>query len=122
MKKSFNSLVSMLINSNDVMFSFIWRDDLDFNKAAQQFETDLLPFLIREERVSEWPGTELDGEGATMKYYELTTESYQILSKVSSPFEFLSPFYPEDVAMYKDSKLVYASCSHEKIEWFASEE
>jgi len=109
-----------LFSEGDTKFSFVWRDDLDFNESSKQFEEILRPFLINEERVSEWPGTELEEVAATIRYYELCKGSANVLKKFDSPLEFFSPDFPEDLAVYKNGELVYGSCSHEKIEWIAN--
>lgn len=111
-----NNLISDF-SENDIQFSFVWRDDLDFNQHSKQFENTLRPFLVNNNRVSEWPGTELEEVAATIRYYNLCEGSAKILKQFSSPLIFLSPEYPEDFALYENGQLVYGSCSHEKIEW-----
>lgn len=99
-------------------FSFVWRDHLDYDKNAEEFESALRPFLIKEDRVSEWPGTTLEYVAATIKFYIWCPESVALLRCVESPTEFLSPAYPEDLAIYKaNEELLYGSCSHEDMEW-----
>lgn len=116
MKYTIDYLISNF-SGNDTQFSFVWRDDLDFNESSKQFESVLRPFLVNEDRVSEWPGTELEEVSATIRYYKLCEGSANILKKFSTPAVFLSPDYPEDLAFYRNGELVYGSCSHEKFEW-----
>ena len=112
----YQSLLNKAITDFD-SFSLIWRDELEYNDNAKNFEQKLNPFLIQEDRVDEWPGTQLESMSATMKVYALSNESIQCLKKVSGPFEFLSPSYPEDLAFYRKKETVYASSAHEKVDW-----
>jgi len=37
-------------------FSLIWQDEYKFNDNAKDIELKLQPYLLKEERVKEWPG------------------------------------------------------------------
>lgn len=113
-----SSILEKARNLKSPEFSYVWRDDLDFDDHAKEFEERLMPHLIREYRASEWPGTELDELAATIRRYNLNDESAKVLSCVEKPFDFISPSYPEDLAIYVDGKLYYACCSHERFDWF----
>jgi len=99
-------------------FSLIWRDHLDYNKNAKEFEKSLRPFLVAEKRVKKWPGTELDAVAATIRFYRLEDESIKILKRNKFSYEFLSPSFPEDLAIYRGDEVVFSSCAHEQLEWF----
>ena len=111
-------LIKLLFTEDDARFSLVWRDDLDYNDHCKDFEKLLNNYLIEEKRVNKWPGTELDSIAATIRYYHLNKNSASILERVVSPFDFISPNYPEDIAFYKEGKLVYGSIAHEQYDWF----
>lgn len=99
-------------------FGLVWRDDLDYNSDAVEFDKKLRHLLISEKRDQSWPGTTLQDGFATIKFYKVTHESVEILRQVGSSFNFLSPSYPEDLFFSDAKEVVYASCAHEKLEWF----
>ena len=99
-------------------FSFVWRDELDYNENAIKFDEKLKPFLIKEYRTDKWPGTQLDCKSAVIKIYNLSAESIKCLENATTQYDFVSPFYPEDLAFYKKNNVVYASSAHEKKDWY----
>lgn len=99
-------------------FSLVWRDQLEFNEECHKIEKELKPFLIREERTDEWPGTKLFGSLATLRYYQINEITISILKQANNFKSWLSPDKPEDLAFYKNEKVVYSSIAHEDDEQF----
>jgi len=98
-------------------FSLVWRDEFDFNSECESFEASLKPYLLREERTSSWPGTEIFGALATVRFYKVTNGAIEVLRSIKSYKSFLSPDLPEDLAFYKSGKVIYGSIAHESDEW-----
>src|SRR5882672_12771973 len=48
-------------------FSLVWRDQLAFGRSAKAIEESLSPFILREVRTDEWPGTKLMGHLAAVR-------------------------------------------------------
>ena len=99
-------------------FSLVWRDGLKFNSTSKQIEQDLRPYLISEVTTDEWPGTKLFKAKAIVRTYSVNPESVKVLGRVKNVFDWISPGYPEDLAFYKKSNVVFASIAHEKDAWF----
>ena len=99
-------------------FSLIWRPGERCDRAV---EAALSPHLVSEERVVEWPGTKLlGGPPATMRTYQLSTLSSQILKTVDGLYSWQHPEHPEDLALYSASgQLWLGSIAHEGDAWFA---
>ena len=89
MNNSFEEVLLRLAKSDETSFSFIWRDYIEYNESASKFEETLKPFFLKENRVSSWPGTELDEVAATQRVYKLDNDIAQILLSFGSPFNFL---------------------------------
>jgi len=117
--KSFPELLSWASDACSE-FSLIWRDECTYSLVAVDFDKQIAPYLLKEKRVKEWPGTELMEEKATMKLYKVCRESLDVLRRVSSIYAFISPDYPEDLAFYINGEVSFASISHEGISWFES--
>ena len=90
----------------------MWRDEFDFNSKCIDFECSLSQYLVREERTSSWPGTEIFGALATVRRYKVSEGSISILSGIKSHKSFLSPDLPEDLALYKSGQVIYGSIAH----------
>ena len=107
---------------NSSYISFVWRDELDYNQNAKDFEKSIGKYKVLEKRVNQWPGTMLLEDSATLKIYKLCDEIIKVLYCVDYVTEFLSPNYPEDLAIYdENNNILYASCSHEGLEWYGSD-
>ena len=113
---NYESLLEMGLEKSD-SFSLVWRDELEYNDHCKSIENMLLPFLVKEERLDEWPGTKLFGSLATVRRYSVSSESIEILKKANSFSDWQSPNYPEDLAFYKGGEVVYLSIAHENEEW-----
>jgi hypothetical protein len=99
-------------------FSLVWQDQIIFSQSADDLQNKLLPYLIKEERASEWPGTKLTEIKATLRLYQTTSKSVNVLKKVGGVYNFLAPNYPEDLVFYKKSAPWFVSIAHEKDSWF----
>ena len=99
-------------------FSLIWRDDLKFNENAKRIEVELQPYISKEERVRQWPETELSMIAATCRTYRVNDTSISTLRSVPSVYHWRAPSYPEDLAFYNRGKVYFASIAHESESWF----
>src|SRR4051812_10440493 len=61
-------------------FYLVWREQLEFNESAQQFEATLRPWEIDSVRTDTWDGTRLLGHYASVRHYRLDRESADILA------------------------------------------
>ena len=102
-------------------FSVSRRTDWKEEKTANKLYQKLLPFFLREEDTDEWPGTKIFGATATVAFYKLTEKSKSVLSQIHL-FEMVMPFYPEDLALYKnDGSCWFGSVAHEQMAFFMDE-
>ena len=98
-------------------FSLVWRN-MAFDQSAFDLLDELSPWLISDNSSHKWPGTELFSDKARVKKYEVNEKTMQILSVVSSVYDWIAPKYPEDLAFYKNNKAIFASVAHEGESWF----
>ena len=83
----------------------------------------LRPYLIESKAVSEWPGTKLFWELATLYIYYLNNETAYLLYKSEDNlFKWLLPHLPEDLVFYKNNKPLFVSITHEKDAYFELED
>jgi hypothetical protein len=99
-------------------FSLVWRPEFNFENSAFKITEELAPYLISEKSTNKWPGTEVFGNKALLRTYQLNKESSNILKQVSSVFDWVAPKYPEDLAFYNNNKIMFASVAHEDMAWF----
>jgi len=116
--KEYQSLLTRASNEADE-FSLVWREEFIFQQSALSIDMKLSPFLISELKTSSWPGTELFGGFATLKKYSVSPESIALLNEVKSVYDWLAPKYPEDLAFYKNGKVLFWSIAHENEAGFA---
>lgn len=83
--------------------------------GGQEVVDALRPFLVEEREQSEWPGTLLFGNTATVPYYLANHESLRILERsASSVFEWQQPERPEDLCFLRhDGSAWFLSIAHE---------
>lgn len=85
-------------------------------------ERDLKPFLIRELKTNEWPGTRITGPNALVRHYKVSRKSIEVLARAGSFRNWRAPDFPEDLAFYRKGELAYFSIAHEDEESFVDEE
>ena len=103
-------------------FSLVWRDQFQFEGSAYEIKQALKPYLVANDRTSEWPGTILIGHEAIVRRYRITEESISLLHKADGLYSWLQPKLPEDLAFYTAEDAVWmASTSHEGEAWFIDE-
>jgi hypothetical protein len=96
-------------------FSLVWQHQLQFDDGAAALEAKLRPFLVAENETSEWPGTTLLGNGATVRMYSCSSASMRVLASAGGLFAWESPARPEDLAFYApDGRCWLGSVSHER--------
>ena len=99
-------------------FSLVWRESDRFKDEAKKFTKRLEPYLISKIRTNRWPGTKIRGGKAIVRTYKVCPESISELRVVSDVFAWLPPYLPEDLAFYKNDKVVFTSIAHERIASF----
>src|SRR5882724_9595680 len=72
-------------------FSFAWRNQLRFDVSAHEIARMLEPDLICQTTANEWPGTQLIGTSAIVRYYNVTSHSMQVLQTVNGLYKWLCP-------------------------------
>ncbi len=96
-------------------FSLTWRHQLDFDANAKQVEDALRVALIRQETTATWPGTELIGHAAVVRFYKLSPAAQLVLDDASRLYAWLAPGHPEDLAFYTQAgEWWLASIGHEQ--------
>lgn len=101
------------------LFSLVWRHQFKFEKSADEIAIALRPFLISEAQTSKWPGTKLLGHKATLRYYQITSESTAELRRAGRLYAWMQPHVPEDLVFYLSVDEPWlVSVSHENIAWF----
>src|SRR5882757_7424145 len=75
-------------------FSFAWRNQLRFEASAHEIAKFLEPDLVCQTTTNEWPGTQLIGNSAIVRYYNVTGRSMQVLQTVNGLYQWLSPGLP----------------------------
>lgn len=96
-------------------FSLAWRHQLEFDANATQVERALRSSCIRQQTTNTWPGTELIGHTAVVRFYALSPAAQVVLESASRLCAWLAPHRPEDLAFYTPSGRPWlASIAHER--------
>jgi hypothetical protein len=96
-------------------FSLTWRHQLQFDAAAKQLEKALRPSLIRHHVTDTWPGTQLVGHAAVVRFYSLSPVAQRVLDDVTRLYAWRAPGRPEDLAFYTQAgRWWLASIAHEQ--------
>lgn len=108
------ALLSFALQRNS-LFSLVWRDQLDFIESAATVAERLQPYLLREHRTHEWPGTELFGHLATVRLYQMSPSAVSVLIEAGSLYAWAAPERPEDLAFYAGEGVPWlGSITHER--------
>lgn len=119
---SIKEITSALLNYADT-FSFVVREGKDVSKEVIDLVESLKVYLIESKKVSEWAGTKLFWEQATLYTYYLNNESAFVLyTSEDNLFKWLLPYRPEDLVFYKNNKPFFVSITHEKDAYFELED
>ena len=96
-------------------FSLVWRDQLSFDASAAALKGVLRPFMIRQTRSSDWPGTTLIRHSAMVRTYRWSPDSARTLAAADRLFAWHAPARPEDLAFYApDGRCWLGSIAHER--------
>lgn len=98
-------------------FSLVWQN-FAFEPSAFILAEKLSPWLMSDYSSSAWPRTQLIGQKARVKTYQLNQHTVEILKTFNSVFDFIAPYYPEDIAFYKEKNIIFSSVAHEAQAWF----
>jgi hypothetical protein len=94
--------------------AFITRPNLGRSATAAQLLDDLSPWILEETSVTEWPGTRLVDDVATLHRFETVPDIEPLLRRVDRLYGWLQPDYPEDLSFYNaDGAVWLGSCAHE---------
>ena len=97
----------------------MWRHDVGQNQAARAVAEALAPCLIAEERVREWPGTQMLGAPVPLRRYRFSDEALAVLMKAPGLYAWQAPDRPEDLAFYDEGGVVWlGSIAHEGAAFF----
>lgn len=119
---SVKEIASALLDYADT-FSFAVREGKDISKEAVDLLEGLKPYLIESKKVTEWAGTKLFWEKATLNIYHLNSETaYLLYINENNVFKWLLPHLPEDLVFYKNNKPLFVSITHEKAAYFELDE
>lgn len=94
---------------------FVVRNGLEFNSNCDLFLNKMKPFIISEESVREWPGTELlDGVAKIFKF-RVSKDAVEVFcSLVTRLSDFIQPNFPEDLCFLReDNSAFFVSITHE---------
>lgn len=84
--------------------------------SATRILERLEPFCEKASRQSEWPGTRLTSDQATVYHYALCTESLSILKdSAEGLYDWVQPHRPEDLCLLRgDSPPILVTIAHER--------
>lgn len=96
-------------------FSLAWRHQIKFDPGAHAIAKALRPSLIRQQVTDTWPGTELLGHTAIVRFYKVSPGARRVLEAVDRLYMWRAPGRPEDLAFYRpDGRWWLASIAHEQ--------
>ena len=97
-------------------FSLVIRDSVPLKDSATRLVEKLAPFTTSRSRQSEWPGTELLDETATVLRVVLSSDSAGVLEETAlGLFDWVQPGLPEDLCLYRfDGAPWLVTIAHEK--------
>jgi hypothetical protein len=96
-------------------FSLTWRQQLQFDAVAKQVEEALRPSLVRHRVTDTWPGTQLLGHAAVVRFYSLSPAAQLVLDDATRLYAWRAPVRPEDLAFYTPAgRWWLASIAHEQ--------
>ena len=103
-------------------FSFVWRDQMEFERSASDFEVQIRSHLASEKRSNEWPGTWSASNENIVRRYHCEENSINKLARVNGVYSWIAPQYPEDIVFYlPNGNPWFVSIAHEKTSWFEGE-
>ncbi len=96
--------------------SLVRRRGVRSSPEAEALWAKLRPFAVSETEESEWPGTRLLGDTATVLRFSITTESAALLrGTANSLYAWCQPGLPEDLAFLRaDGSAVLGTIAHEE--------
>jgi hypothetical protein len=96
-------------------FSLVWRHQLKFDPAAHEIREALRPSMIRQHVTDEWPGTQLLGHAAIVRFYRLSPAARGVLEAANGLYGWMAPGRPEDLAFYTTAGRCWlGSIAHEQ--------
>ncbi len=100
-------------------FSFIIRNETEIGESLNYILKSLATYLYSVDIVSEWPGTKLLLDEASIFKYHLCIESILILSSIEDDIDkWLHPNLPEDIVLYKGDSPKLISVTYDKVCYF----
>jgi hypothetical protein len=104
-------------------FTLVERHKLKVGPSSRALLEKLSPCLLTEERVSEWPGTDLVTLRATLRRYKLNAVSSEVLlAATDSLYGWTQPGLFEDLAFWnKRGNWWLATVAHERLGYLRPE-
>ncbi len=96
-------------------FLLVIREENWLDSTAHKILKDLKEFELKKALASEWPGTKLLSDKASIYHYRLTAESLQVLEQSADGlYEWQQPKRPEDLCLFdKDGDAFLVTIAHE---------
>jgi hypothetical protein len=115
---AFRRLLSIL-SEESYSFSLVIQPDLGLTASANALLVSLRPHLLRIDRTSSWPGTELLDGVAEVRHYRVESEAVEALLRASPLlYRWRQPRLPEDLALYDmNGRVMLGSTAHERDGW-----
>lgn len=124
LEKTFDTVDSLkhIIIENTLRF-ILFNEIEIFEKNSSKFAESLEKYLIKQRHNPEWPGTKVfDDEGMMNDQYTYDINFYSInpytkekLLSINSLYSWKYPYYPQDLAFFKNGKCLLASTAHEEM-------
>ena len=101
-------------------FLLVFRHTIEVSESATRAIEDLKPFLISQAEESEWPGTRLFEQTATVFRFALTQQSIDMIGEIAhSLYSWMQPQLPEDLCLMRfDGEPWLITIAHENDGYF----
>ena len=113
--KIYSKLLNQSLQYCDA-FLFVVRPSMPQSESLKKIIEDLQSHIVNKEDKSEWPGTKLINNTATIYKFKLNHETVDFLtSKTHNLYSWLQPDLPEDLCLLRADKNPWlVTISHEK--------
>lgn len=100
--------------------SFVKRHEFKFSKQCDDCMSQIEPFLVKVETVSQWPGTSIAPYNADLYTYRFNSQMKEVIDSFGVELiAWLEPDFPEDPVLYnKDGSPLLVTISHESDLFF----
>lgn len=118
-KEQYHEIIRYSLNTC-TSFQLVIRKSIINNNSVNKILKDLHSFFINKTESSEWPGTKLTSEQASIFVFQLNNISARILiESTDGLFEWIQPDLPEDLCLIRSNGIPWLiTISHEKDAYF----